>query len=331
LQGFEDRIFSIDDASFEALALEVFQYQYAQVDVYRTFCDSLRRTPATVKQLENIPFLPVEFFKNKEIITRGKKARTVFESSGTTGSVPSKHYVADTNLYERSFLTAFKQFYGEPGDCVILALLPSYLERGNSSLVYMADKLIRLTGSKRSGFFLNEFEKLHQLLLELKEQKQKTILLGVTYALLDFAAVHSLQFPELIIMETGGMKGRREELTRGEVHQILQQAFGVPNVHSEYGMTELLSQGYSKGKGIFETPAWMKVVVRDLYDPLKLIGGNATGGVNVIDLANIESCSFIATGDMGRLYPNGSFEILGRANNAEIRGCNLMVAENDML
>jgi phenylacetate-coenzyme A ligase PaaK-like adenylate-forming protein len=298
LPSIQDKIFAVDNAGFESLALEVFQMQYQNVAIYRSFCDSLRRSPEQVKNLTDVPFLPVEFFKSYKVLPVGKEATAIFESSGTTGTSPSRHYVLDTALYERSFLLAFEQFYGKPDNYTILALLPSYLERGNSSLVYMADKLIRLSGKIESGFFLNEFENLAGILNQLKAQKKKTILLGVTYGLLDFAEAYTINFPDLIIMETGGMKGRREELTRVEVHQKLQQAFGVENVHSEYGMTELLSQGYSKGKGVFLTPAWMKIVVRDVYDPLLLVENGRAGGINIIDLANLNSCSFISTSDL---------------------------------
>ena len=320
-----DKIFSIDEVSFKSLALEVFNYQFEQVEVYHRFCNSLHREPSNVKRLNDIPFLPVELFKTHEIISSEKQADKIFESSGTTGAVSSKHFVAEISLYEKSFELGFNHFYGNPSDYVILALLPSYLERGNSSLVYMADKLIQLSGKKESGFFLNEFDKLHALLISLKEQKQKTILLGVTFALLDFAEKFKTYFPELIIMETGGMKGRREELTRQEVHQILCSSFGVSKIHSEYGMTELLSQAYSKGEGVFRYPPWMKILVRDIYDPLQLEPGNKTGAINVIDLANLYSCSFIATSDLGKVNEDGSFEIIGRMDNSEIRGCNLMV------
>lgn len=320
-----DDIFSVKDSTFEETALEVFQFQFNEVEIYRLFCEGLRRTPATVKQLSDIPFLPIEFFKNYEVIKKGATALKVFESSGTTGSIPSRHYVADTDIYEKSFLKGFKQFYGEPEDYTILALLPSYLERGNSSLIYMADKLIKLSGKKESGFFLNEFEQLREILLGLKAKGEQVILLGVTFALLDFAELFKTDFPGLIIMETGGMKGKREELTREEVHQKLCAAFGVSRIHSEYGMTELLSQGYSKGLGIFETVPWMKILTRDVYDPLKLQGAGKAGAVNVIDLANLFSCAFIATNDIAKVNEDGSFEILGRMDNAEIRGCNLMV------
>lgn len=321
-----EKIFSIHDspAEFEQLALEVFSYQFEGVHIFRDFCNSLKQTPSSVKSMVEIPFLPVEFFKSNEVRVSGEKPERIFESSTTTGSNPSKHYVADVSLYEMSFLSGFKHFYSNPKDYVILSLLPSYIERGNSSLVYMADKLIHLTERKESGFFLNEFQKLRDVLQSLRERKQKTILLGVTYALLDFADKYKIEFPELIVMETGGMKGRREELTRAEVHQQLSMAFGVEKVHSEYGMTEMLSQAYSKGDGVFRTPPWLKVLTRDIYDPFRLQENNITGAINVIDLANLYSCSFLATGDLGNVKGDGSFEILGRMDNAEIRGCNLM-------
>lgn len=330
MQGIQERIFGIDERGFEELALEVFHIQYDKVEIYQAYCNSLRRTPSEVNKLAEIPFLPVEFFKTYSVIAKGQIPAVIFESSGTTGNTPSRHYVADTALYERSFLLAFEKFYGHVNDYVILALLPSYLERGNSSLVHMTDKLIRLSERPQSGFFLNEFDRLKEVLTLLKEEGKKAILLGVTYALLDFAETHALNFPELIVMETGGMKGRRKELTRPEVHQLLKAAFGAASVHSEYGMTELLSQGYSKGGGVFYTPNWMKVLVRDIYDPLSLVVNGKTGAVNIIDLANLNSCSFIGTSDLARVHNDGGFEILGRMENTEVRGCNLMVAENEV-
>lgn len=326
LKPLYEKLFSVTDSNFEEMALHVFNFQFEEAEVYREFCTALKRTPATVHRLADVPFLPVEFFKTHRVIAKSKQAAEVFESSGTTGSVPSKHYVADRELYEQSFVQCFEHFYGAANDYVILALLPSYLERENSSLVYMANQLIALTGKVDSGFFLNEYEKLHALLLALKIRKQKTVLLGVTFALLDFAEKYRLSFPELTVMETGGMKGRREELTRAEVHEKLCRAFNVKHIHSEYGMTELLSQAYSKGDGVFRTPPWMKILLRDVTDPLS-IEGRSSGAVNVIDLANLYSCSFIATSDMGKLNTDGSFEISGRLDNAEVRGCNLMVAK----
>ena len=323
----QNKIFSVNDSTFEEFALEVFKYQFENVDIYRAFCQSLKRSPATVKGVIDIPFLPIEFFKSHKIIASSHAEQKVFESSGTTGVIPSRHYVADVSLYEQSFILGFEKFYGGPTEYVFLALLPSYIERGNSSLTYMADKLIGLSGRKESGFFLNDFEKLNYELLELKKKKQKTILLGVSFALLDFSEMYQMDFPELIVMETGGMKGRREELTREEVHYILKGGFGVTKIHSEYGMTELLSQAYSKGNGIFDAPPWMKILARDVYDPMKIVGFDTIGAINLIDFANLFSCSFIATSDLGRVAKDGSFEVLGRVDNAELRGCNLMVME----
>lgn len=320
-----DKVFSVNDSDFAQTALQVFRFQFEGVEIYRRFCQSLKRTPDNVTQLSDIPFLPIEFFKSYQVIKQDAAAVKIFESSGTTGSIPSRHYVADTDIYEHSFMKGFDAFYGKPENYTILALLPSYLERGNSSLIYMADKLIRLSGKKESGFFLNEFETLRNILLDLKARGEQVILLGVTFALLDFAEMFETDFPSLIIMETGGMKGKREELTREEVHEKLCAAFGVLKIHSEYGMTELLSQAYSKGDGIFESVPWMKIITRDVYDPLKLQEPGKAGAVNVIDLANLLSCSFIATNDIARVNANGNFEILGRMDNAEIRGCNLMV------
>lgn len=320
-----NKVFEVTAASFETTALEVFAWQYQQVEIYRLYCDSIRRTPQSVNTLAEIPFLPIDFFKSHEVICKGMDAVKIFESSGTTSQVSSKHLVADLAIYEQSFKKCFKQYYGDVKDYVVLAMLPSYLERGNSSLVYMAQSLIEDSRQSASGFFLNNFEKLFGLLKQLKDGQQKVLLLGVTFALLDFADVYQIDFPDLIVMETGGMKGRREELTRQEIHEQLKTAFGVKQIHSEYGMTELLSQGYSNGNGVFTTPAWMKVLTRDVYDPFALQTGASSGAVNIIDLANVYSCSFIATGDLAKIGADGSFEILGRIDNAELRGCNLMM------
>ncbi len=325
MSNLTEKIFSANHSSFESVALEVFKFQYEGVDLYRQFCTSLKKNRASVNSIADIPFLPIEFFKSHIIIHSEKKAERIFASSGTTGQVSSKHYVADLCLYERSFVKGFERAYGNVQDYVILALLPSYLERDNSSLVYMAKDLIEKTTDKGSDFFLHDHERLLEQLHILNKEKCKTILIGVTFALLDFAEKFKINFPELIVMETGGMKGKREEMTREEVHLCLRSAFGVNQIHSEYGMTELLSQAYSKGNGIFEYPPWMKVLTRDLYEPLRLQQDDIAGAVNVIDLANLYSCSFIATGDLGKVNPDGSFEILGRMDNAEIRGCNLMV------
>ena len=320
-----ESIFSVNDSTFHKIALEVFKYQYEHVEIYRLFCNSLGKNPGNVNTVLQIPFLPIEFFKSHAIITEGHTAQAIFESSGTTGSVSSKHFVADTKLYERSFISAFEKFYGPAADYVYLALLPSYLERNNSSLVYMAQKLMDISQKNANGFFLDNTSYLYDLLEALKAGKRKTVLLGVTFALLDFAVAHKTDFPDLIIMETGGMKGRREEMTRAEVHSILKTSFGVSNIHSEYGMTEMLSQAYSKGNGIFYPCNTLKILIRDLYDPMQVEQNQTTGGVNIIDLANLYSCSFIATGDLGKLYNDGSFEILGRMAQTDVRGCNLMV------
>lgn len=325
MNSLRHKILSVTDLNFEATAYEVFAFQYDNVKVYRQYCDSLKRNLANVKSIAQIPFLPIEFFKTHSIITESEIAVKTFESSGTTAQISSKHQVVDLSLYEESFMKCFQQFYGEVSEYVIIALLPSYLERNNSSLVYMAKELIERSRQNASGFFLNEFDKLYDWLDVLKTSKRKVILLGVTFALLDFAAQHKIDFPDLIVMETGGMKGRKEELTREEVHLQLKNSFGVKYIHSEYGMTELLSQAYSKGGGIFQSPPWMKIFTRDMYDPLRLQEENKTGVINVIDLANLYSCSFIATGDLGKVNSNGTFEVLGRMADVEVRGCNLMV------
>ncbi|HNR19147.1 MAG TPA: acyl transferase [Bacteroidia bacterium] len=341
-----NRIFS-DDLNFEKTALDVFRFQAEFSPVYKNFIAQLSIQPNNVKSIEQIPFLPIQLFKSqivvcnpkhqstkdlagfsKELSTHNSKLQTVFESSGTTGTTTSKHFVVDTELYKKSFLNGFKKFYGAPSDYCILALLPSYLERNNSSLVFMADELIKQSKHPLSGFYLNEFEKLNETIYQLISEKEKFILLGVTFALLDYAEEKSPlgEFRGIgIVMETGGMKGRREEIIRSEVHNILKQKLGVEHIHSEYGMTELLSQAYSKGSGIFETPPWMKVLIRDTNDPFRILGSGKSGGINVIDFANIYSCSFIATQDLGKTFSNGSFEVLGRFDNSDLRGCNLMV------
>lgn len=325
--GVVHRIFEVNESSFQELALEVFNYQYNSVNIYKQFCDGLKKNPSNVQSITEIPFLPVSFFKSNEIIAEGKKAEAVFESSGTTKSIPSKHFVADLKLYEKSFTKSFETFYGSVSKYVLLALLPSYLERKNSSLIFMANSLIEQGGKNASGFFLNEYDKLYDMLDVLKTGNRKTILLGVTFALLEFADRYKIDYPDLIVMETGGMKGRSEERTREEVHTQMRTAFDVQHIHSEYGMTELLSQAYSKGEGKFFSPAWMKIFVRDVYEPSRFVSGGETGGVNIVDLANLYSCSFIATDDIGKINADGGFEILGRTDSAELRGCNLMVNE----
>ena len=321
-----DDIFKIRDSrQFERLALEVFRLQAKNCRVYRDFLSNLNVDPDKIASLKDVPYLPIEFFKSHEIISSEAKPDFVFTSSGTTGILQSKHPVTDLGIYEKSYRLAFEHFYGNIRDYAILALLPSYLEREGSSLIYMVNDLIRQSGHDHSGYFLYNHGDLADTLKDLQKNNTHTLLIGVTYALLDFAESHTIEFPELIVMETGGMKGKRREMIRLELHEALSQGFGVPGVHSEYGMTELLSQAYSKGGGIFHCPAWMKVLIRDTNDPLELLGEGKTGGINVIDLANINSCSFIATHDLGKLHPDGGFEVLGRFDNSDIRGCNLLV------
>lgn len=324
-------IFSADAESFTATALNVFHFQYEHNEVYRQFCTIINKTPENVSSPEQIPFLPIQFFKSKQIKTGAFDEALYFESSGTTGSVNSRHFVKDTAVYEESFLKGFELQYGNINEWCIIGLLPSYLERGNSSLVYMADKFVKLSGHESSGFYLYDHDKLKTALQQNEKTGAKTLLIGVTYALLDFAEENQMQLNCTVVMETGGMKGRREELSRGRVHEILRKQFGLQHIHSEYGMTELLSQAYSKEKGIFNCPPWMKVLVRNEDDPFEIrslpdAGKPFAGGaLNIIDLANVYSCAFIATDDAGKIYNNGSFEITGRLDNSDIRGCGLMI------
>ena len=321
-----DRIFSISSSlEFEKISLEVFRHQYQHVPAYRKFCDLLNIDPQIVKHTTEIPFLPIEFFKSHSIIANGEKPQITFTSSGTTGSVTSKHHVSDLTLYERSFNLAFEGSYGKVKDLVILALLPSYLEREGSSLVYMVHHLIEKSGHPESGFYLDDLEKLKVTMETLEKKGKKVLLIGVSFALLDLVEVYSFQLKNTIIMETGGMKGRRREMIREELHQILKKGFGVDHIHSEYGMTELLSQAYSTGEGIFTCPPWMKIYIRDPEDALTYLSSQKTGGINVIDLANFNSCSFITTQDLGKNLGDEKTEILGRFDNSDIRGCNLMV------
>lgn len=322
---YEDKVFSTDGADFERLAIDLFHFQYQHNPVYNQYVNSLPNVGQAVKSLADIPFLPIQCFKTHTVKTTAFEATAVFESSGTTQTINSRHYLKDMGLYKRSFLTAFRQFYGPVSDWCIIGLLPSYLERRHSSLVVMVDELIRQSGHTASGFYLYEHEKLHGVLQELEQQGQKTLLIGVTFALLDFAEKFALPLQHTIIMETGGMKGRREEITRLEVHDILKAAFRLPAIHAEYGMTELLSQAYASGAGLLHCPPWMRVMVREEDDPFA-VRPAGSGILNVIDLANIYSCSFIATEDVGRVYENGSFEVQGRMDNSDIRGCSLMVA-----
>lgn len=310
---------------FEKIALKVFRYQFDNNIVYQEFCRLLKKNKENVKSLTEIPFLPIQFFKSLEVLSSTEPIQTTFTSSGTTGMQTSKHLVTDISLYEESYRNAFSEFYGNIEDYCMLALLPSYLEREGSSLIHMVDDLIQSSNHEDSGFYLNNYDELIAKLIELDNSGQNVLLIGVTYALLDLIEKHQFQLKNTIIMETGGMKGKRKEMIREELHDILCKGFGVPVIHSEYGMTELLSQAYSLGNGIFECPNWMQILIRDPEDALTYVKEGKTGGINVIDLANINSCSFIATQDLGKKYPNHSFEVLGRFDNSDIRGCNLMV------
>jgi hypothetical protein len=329
LKSIEAGIFkNLTKTEFENLALEIFLFQYEKNKVYTEYVNALGINVSSVSKLTEIPFMPIAFFKSHQIICGdSEKFEQVFNSSTTTGSIPSRHFVEDINLYEKSFRLGFERFYGDSKQYCLLALLPSYLEKGNSSLVYMVDKLIKDTHNADSGFFMQNYEELIARLKKNEEKEQKTFLIGVTYALLKLAEEYPMELKNTIVMETGGMKGRREELTKQEVHQILSNAFKVQDIHSEYGMTELLSQAYSKGKGVFKCVPWMRVLARDIYDPFRVGLMNETGALNVIDLANIHSCSFIATDDLGIVSPNGDFEVAGRLDNSDIRGCNIMAAE----
>jgi phenylacetate-coenzyme A ligase PaaK-like adenylate-forming protein len=319
-------IFTISSQKqFEKIALKTFRFQYENNLVYRQFCDFLKTDVQRVKSLEQIPFLPIQFFKSHKVVSNINPIQETFTSSGTTGMTTSKHFVTDVSLYEESYRNGFSQFYGNIEDYVVLALLPSYLEREGSSLIYMVEDLIQMTNNPESGFYLHNHDELIEKLIRLDSSGQNVILIGVTYALLDLIEKHPFQLQNTIIMETGGMKGKRKEMIREELHEQLCQGFGVTAIHSEYGMTELLSQAYSLGNGVFECPSWMQILVRDTEDALTYVGTGKTGGINVIDLANINSCSFIATQDLGKKNPNNSFEVLGRFDNSDIRGCNLMV------
>jgi len=321
----QDSIFNINSPEdFKNKALEVFKFQFENNRVYRSYCDLLYKHPSDLNDIADIPFLPISFFKTHKVIASEKPAEFLFTSSGTTGAQTSKHYLTDLNFYKKSFRTAFEFFYGNIEDYVILALLPSYMEREGSSLIYMAEDLVRRSGHSESGFYLDQFDVLSEKLKNLECSGKKVLLLGVSFALLDLAERHPLSLKNMIVMETGGMKGRRKELIREELHAILKNAFDLSVIHSEYGMTELLSQAYSKGNGIFQCSPWMKVFTRDPEDALSIVK-NQTGGINVIDLANINSCAFIATQDLGKVYDNGTFEVIGRFDNSDIRGCNLMV------
>ena len=322
----QNAVFNIQNQSdFKTCALQVFRHQFKNNAIYRSFCDLLYIHSSDVKEVEEIPFLPIQFFKSHAVLSSTQAVQETFTSSGTTGSSVSKHMVTDLSWYTKSYTKSFEYFYGPIEEYTVLGLLPNYLERDGSSLIYMVDDFIKKSNKPASGFYLNNLTELSKTLIALDKKGEKVLLIGVTFALLDLIERQQFKLQNTIIMETGGMKGRRKEIIRNELHEILCAGLGVSKIHSEYGMTELLSQGYSSGDGIFDCPPWMKILARDTEDALTLVGANKTGGLNVIDLANYNSCSFIATQDLGKVNNNGSFEVLGRFDHSDIRGCNLMV------
>jgi hypothetical protein len=321
-----EKIFDIKNHSeFKKQCLDIYNFQYENNMVYQNYCNMICEDPTDVNEINKIPFLPISFFKTKKILSTDNFEK-VFYSSGTTTNSRSKHFISSLKLYQKSFINNFKLNYSDITQYTILALLPNYYDNKDSSLIYMIEKLIKLSKSKESGFFLDDYINLSKKLIELDAKKErKTILIGVPYALLDMIDFNQFQLNNTIIMETGGMKGRRKEMVRTELHEKLKRGFGVSKIHSEYGMTELLSQAYSKGDGIFKTPSWMKVIIRDINDAQNLDFNKKSGAINIIDLANYNSCSFIATDDMGKYINDNEFELIGRVDNSDIRGCNLLV------
>ncbi|MDG2371448.1 MAG: acyl transferase [Flavobacteriaceae bacterium] len=313
------------EKNFEIACFKLLSRHYNSNSVYRSYCDLINKPPSSINSIREIPFLPISFFKTHKVKRFSEKSKIIFKSSRTTNKTPSQHFLKNTIDYKKSFSKSFELFYGKPSDWVILALLPGSQERKNSSLIYMVSDLIKQSNSNVSGFYLDEFEKLYNVLLDLDSKNQKTILIGVSYALLSFIEMNKIKLKHTTIIETGGMKGKRKELIRNELHEKLCNGFGVKSIHSEYGMTELLSQAYSIKNGLFECPPWMKVLSREIDDPLTICEFGQMGGLNIIDLANSDSCPFIATEDLGKVYSDGRFEVLGRFDQAEIRGCNLMV------
>ena len=320
-----DEILGCSNSSeFNNLSMRIFKFQYENNNVYRNFCDLFKKNPQNINTLKEIPFLPISFFKTHKIITSDKIERT-FYSSGTTTNVSSKHYVSSLNVYEKSFLKNFINNYGNPSDFTIIGLLPTYIENTSSSLIYMVDRLINESNCDESGFYLNQYDVLIEKILKLEKSGKKIILIGVSYALLDLIETKKIKLKNTIVLETGGMKGMRKEMVKGELHEVLKSGFGIKNIHSEYGMTELLSQAYSKRDGIFECPNWMRVIIRDINDAQNMEFNKKSGGINIIDLANLYSCSFIATDDLGKMVGESKFQILGRIDNSDLRGCNQLI------
>lgn len=325
LKSSKIKLLNLKEENFHSFALEVFRFQAKHNQIYKAYIEHLNVRPSQIHTIEEIPFLPIEFFKSHPIVSTHFKPVKVFESSGTTGTRTSRHYIEDLIFYQKVSKQIFEFFYGPLTDYHVLALLPSYLERNNSSLVFMVDSFIQISGSPYSGFFLQDFKKLAQMLEKSQnDSSKKTLLIGVTFALLELAEKYPMNLSSLTIMETGGMKGRRKEMLRAEVHQVLQKSFNLPKIHSEYGMTELLSQSYSKGNEVFYLPPWMKILLRETNDPLYINTQLESGVINIIDLANLHSCAFIATQDLGIKMSNGGFKVSGRIDHSDIRGCNLL-------
>ena len=310
---------------FEKYSIEIFNYQFEKNTIYREFCKLTGKNPSNIRSSFEIPFLPIQFFKTHKIISSNQPIKKTFYSSGSTKNNLSKHHIIDLKLYEDCFFKIFMDFYGSPSQYNIIALLPTYLENKNSSLIYMVNKLIEKSENKHSEFYLDNYKKLKEKLLYLEEGDKRTILFGVSYALLNLIDFHKFKLKKTIIIETGGMKGKRKELIKSELHQMLKIGFGVKNINSEYGMTELISQAYSIHNEKFKSPPWMKIYIRESEDPMNIKTNNKSGGINIIDLANYNSCSFIATDDLGKLDKDGNFEILGRLDNSDQRGCNLLI------
>jgi phenylacetate-coenzyme A ligase PaaK-like adenylate-forming protein len=318
----KNKLFKLNSTyNFNQKAIEIFNFQYNNNSVYSQYCKLINVKAKSIKKIKDIPFLPIQFFKNYKVSSYNKHTHS-FKSSGTGGK-RSVHHIKDINIYIESFTQCFEENFGSINNTVFLGLLPSYIEQGNSSLIYMVDYLIQKSNRKESGFYLNDYKKLYDLILKLEKSEKKIILIGVSYALLDFIDNFSLKTKNLVIIETGGMKGRRKEITREELHDKLKRGFNSNNIKSEYGMTELLSQAYSNTNGIFKSPPWLKILVREINDPL-YVKSHGKGALNFIDLANVNSCSFIASDDIGEVYRDSSFKVLGRLSNSEIRGCNLM-------
>ncbi|MCD6556528.1 MAG: acyltransferase [Bacteroidales bacterium] len=319
-------IFNINkDEQFNKISLQIFNYQLIHNIVYQTYIKELNINTSKIKHYKDIPFLPIDFFKTHKVISSDKKIQTNFRSSGTNGITRSNHHIIDLSVYDKSFTNTFKLFYGKPENYTFLALLPSYSEQGNSSLIYMLEKLMQISNNPDNGFYLYNHSQLADKLSELEKQNRKIILFGVSFALIDFFKNYHINLKNTTIIETGGMKGRKKEIVREELHKIIKTATGLKHIHSEYGMTELLSQAYAKTENRYANPPWMKILIRDANDPFSYLPKGKSGGINIIDSANIYSCSFIETKDLGKLHPDNTFEILGRFDNSDIRGCNLMV------